>query len=496
MFVSVPIVYIFAQLFTPISETWRHLVDNLLADYVINTLLLCIGVGIITLFLGIPTAWWISTCEFPFREKLTWLLVIPLAIPTYINAAIYKAIGGSWVMNMGGAIIVISLVLYPYVYLIARSIFEKQSKSLLEVAEILGKNRWQTFFSVALPLARPAIFGGLFLVLMEVLNEYGAVKYYNINTFTKGIFRAWFSLNDLGAAVKLSVFLMIFVFVLVSIESWERKKQRFHDVSFAPKPLNRLPLKGVKAWSVFLYCFLPLLLGFIIPIFQLLYWVSTIWEVTTLPNLATLIGNSMLVSLLSAFIITLVALLLTYAVRISNHYLSKWLFQIATLGYAVPGAVIAMGSMMFLLLIDNWLSDWIIQKKGFWLNATLGGLIYAYLVRFLAVGTNPISSGWQKISKSIDFAALLNGKRRIQTLIYLHLPLLKGSIMACMMLVFVDTLKELPLTLILRPFNFDTLATTAFEMADDERFAVAGISALIIITLGLIPIFILNKWSK
>ena len=484
LLVSAPMLYIIAQLFTPSSENWEHLAETLLLDYLLSTLRLCLGVGVVSLLLGLPAAWLVSTCSFPLSRSLSWALVLPLAIPTYINAAVYKAMVGSQIMNMYGAILVISSVLYPYIYLIARNIFEKQSQSLLEVAEMLGKNRWQTFFGLALPLARPAVVGGLFLVLMEVLNEYGAVKYYNINTLSKGIFRAWFSLGDLGAAVRLSAFLMLFVFIFVGIEFWQRKEKRFHDAAFAPKPVRKTALRGAKAYLALLVCLLPFLLGFALPMSQLLLWTSKAYQETNLPNVWEWVANSTLVASLSAVVVCFFALLLYYAVRIGNETSSHFFSQIANLGYAIPGTVIAIGTLTTLLSLGNLL------------NATLFGLIYAYLVRFLAVGSNPIETGWQKISRNIDYAAQLSGKRRLASLVGLHIPMLKNSILACLLLVFVDTMKELPLTLILRPFNFDTLATKSFEFADDERFASAAIISLIIIATSLIPTFLLDRLGK
>lgn len=494
--VSTPMFYIAFQLFSPATEVWNHIVESLLLDYVMSTIKLCAGVAFFTLLWGLPSAWFVSTCEFPLRRLLSWALVLPLAIPTYINAAVYKAIFGSQVMNLYGAIVVLSTVLYPYIYLISRNIFERQSQSIMEVAEMLGKNRWQSFFSLALPLARPAVFGGLFLVMMEVLNEYGAVKYYGINTFTKGIFRAWFSFNDVGAAVRLSALLMVFVFAFVGIEYWQRKQQKFHDAAFSPKPIQRKKLKGIKSWLVFLVCFLPVLLGFLLPISQLAYWASVAWAETNLSNIFQLMGNSSLIALLSALVVSFFAVLLHYAVRISNQTVTKFFSQIANLGYAIPGAVIAIGSMVTLISFDHFLSSLIAQKQTLWLNATLFGLTYAYLVRFLAVGANPIETGWQKIGKNIDYAAQMSGKRRITSLFSVHLPMMRGSIAICLLLVFVDTLKELPLTLILRPFNFDTLATKTFELADDERFASAGITALLMVGVGLIPTILLNNLVK
>jgi iron(III) transport system permease protein len=482
--VSAPMLYILAQLFTPSTGEWQHITETLLLDYLWTTFLLCVGVGVCALLLGLPTAWLVSTCRFPFSKQLSWALVLPLAIPTYINAAVYKSMIGTAVMNMYGGALVIAAVLYPYVYLIARNVFERQSQSLLEVAEMLGKNRWQTFWGLALPLARPAVAGGLFLVLMEVLNEYGAVKYYNINTLSKGIFKAWLSLGDLGAAVRLSAFLMLFVFAFMGIEYWQRKKKRFHDAAFAPKPIRKVVLTGVSAYLALLACLLPFLLGFVFPIIQLFSWASKTFQETYLPNVLLLVSNSAWVAGLSAFAVCGIAILLHYAVRISNQPTSKLLSQVANLGYAIPGAVIAIGTLTTLLLFGNFL------------NATLVGLLYAYLVRFLAVGGNPIETGWQKISKNIDYAAQIAGKRRLESLFGLHIPMLKNSVFACLLLVFVDTMKELPLTLILRPFNFDTLATKSFEFADDERFASAAITSLIIIAVSLVPTFLLDRLGK
>jgi iron(III) transport system permease protein len=494
--ISAPICYIAFQLFSPSSEIWSHIVETLLLDYVVSTLKLCMGVAFFTLLLGLPSAWLVSTCKFPLRQLLSWALVLPLAIPAYINAAVYKAIFGSPIMNMYGAVLVMSAVLYPYIYLISRNIFERQSQSVLEVSEMLGKNRWQTFFNLVLPLSRPAVVGGLFLVMMEVLNEYGAVKYYGINTFTKGIFRAWFSFNDVGAAVRLSALLMVFVFIFVGLEYSQRRQKRFYDSAFSPKPVKRIVLKGIKSWLVFLVCLLPVFVGFLLPVSQLVYWAITVWAETNLVNIFELIYNSTLIAWLSALVVSLFAIIIYYSVRISNQPVTSFFLQISNLGYAIPGAVIAIGSMVTLISFDNFLSSFIAQKQGFWLNATFSGLTYAYLVRFLAVGANPIETGWQKISKNIDYAAQMSGRRRIMNLFLLHLPMMKGSIAVCVLLVFVDTLKELPLTLILRPFNFDTLATKAFELADDERFASSGITALLIVGVGLMPTFLLNKLIK
>jgi iron(III) transport system permease protein len=504
---TLPILYIAFGLLLPADDTWRHLSTYLLPNYLYNTSIILIGIGFISLLLGIPTAWLVSAYRFPMQKTLSWLLILPLAIPAYINAYTYKALCSkglfyTWfgvyidVMNLQGAILVIASVLYPYIFLIARSSFENIPQSLIEASQLLGKSKYYTFFHIILPIARPAMIGGLVLVLMEGLNEYGTFKYYSIQTFSTGIFRAWFAMDSIASAIRLAACLLVFVFTLLSIEKWQSRKLRFSNAQ-TQKPLRKQQLKGWKAVLAILVCLVPCMLGFGIPILQLLHWASQIWKEVNLPNFTTLISNSLLLASISAIVVVIPALLLNYVQRISPQLWVQTTVRIASLGYAIPGAIIAIGTMATLLVIDRWLSTvFALKLSNLWLSGTTGGLIYAYSVRFFSVASQPIAARWQQISPNMDNASWLLGKNRLKTFFLLHLPLLKGSLAAAMLLVIVDVLKELPLTLILRPFNFDTLATTAFEFADDERLVSASISSLLIILVGLLPVIGLNKLLK
>lgn len=507
LLLMLPVFYIGIGLLSPADDTWQHLASHLLPDYITNTTIVLAGMAILTLFLGVPTAWIVSAYNFRFRNFFAWSLVLPLAIPSYINAYIYKAMFSkgliySWfgiyfdVMNIYGAILVMSSVLYPYIFLVARSTFENLPQSIIEASQLLGKSKIHTFSFIILPIARPAIIGGLVLVLMEGLNEYGTFKYYSIQTFSTGIFRAWFSMGSLPAAIRLAACLLLLVFVLLSVEKWQSRKLRFNQSQTA-RPLQRKQLSPINTIFAIIFCAIPFILGFALPMVQLLHWASQIWQEVNLPDFKTLIINSLFLALLSSFVILLPALLLNYVQRISPQWWLQVAVRVASLGYAIPGAIIAIGSMAVLITLDRWLTDVIVTKQtALWLSGTIGGLVYAYTVRFFSVASQPIASRWQQISPNIDSASWLLGKNRLQTFFLIHLPLLKGSLGAAMLLVMVDVLKELPLTLILRPFNFDTLATAVFEFADDERLVSASIASLLMIAVGLLPIFGLNKLLK
>jgi iron(III) transport system permease protein len=380
--------------------------------------------------------------------------------------------------------------------LIARSTFENIPQSFIEASQLLGKSKYYTFFLIILPLARPAIIGGLVLVLMEGLNEFGTFKYYSIQTFSTGIFRAWFSMGSLPAAIRLAACLLILVFVLLSIEKWQSSKLRFAN-SQTQRPLKRKQLKGFYAFFAIFITSIPFFLGFAMPVLQLVHWASQVWQDVSLPDFKTLIINSLTLAFISAFVIVIPALLLNYVQRISPQIWVQTSVRIASLGYTIPGAIIAIGSMAVLIAIDHFLSDIIESKKtALWLSGTILGLIYAYTIRFFSVASQPIMARWQQISPNIDNASWLLGKNHFKTFFLIHLPLMKGSLAAAMLLIVVDVLKELPLTLILRPFNFDTLATSAFELADDERLASASVASLLIILVGLLPVIGLNKLLK
>jgi iron(III) transport system permease protein len=455
--------------------------------------------------LGVPTAWLVTRYEFPGRQVLKWALILPLAIPTYIAAYAYSGIFSfkgpinHWlhlqinIMNLPGIMAVLSLVLYPYIYLISRTSFAVQSRQHLEASRILGKNAWKTFFRVALPLSRAAIFGGVGLVVMELLNDYGAMKYFGITTFTTGIFRAWFSIGDLNSAIRLAICLVVFVLGLFAAEKWQRGRARFTDRSQHTRTTARVKLTGWWAATALAVCALPFLLGFIAPMLQLLSWsMQTIDQVLT-PDFLLMVGNSVGLALVAACICTLAAFFVVFARTWSGSVFLQGISRAATVGYAIPGAVIAIGVMIPLL----WLSKPLQSSFGFdfsiLLNDTVVVLVFAYLVRFLAVTYNSVESTYRKMPGSITEASRILGKGAGSTLTGIHFPLVKGGLLTAFILVFVDVMKELPLTLILRPFNFNTLATKAFELAGDDRIIEAANPALIIIIAGLIPILILNR---
>jgi iron(III) transport system permease protein len=499
------------------SETWDHLAAHLLRTYLWNSTLLVVGVGLATLVLGLATAWLVATCDFPGRSLLAWALVLPLAIPTYIMAFTYAELLahdgpvqallqlGPWtpagtaklrtaLMSLPGAGVMLALVLYPYVYLISRTSFQQQSSGILESARILGKGPWTSFFQVALPLARPAIVAGLTLVTMEVLNEYGAVKYFGVSTFTTGIFRAWFSLGDGPAAIRLSAALLLLVLALILFERQQRGRARFDPGSSRFRPPVRIRLRGWGAAAAIVVCGIPVLFGFVIPVAQLAYWALQVRTEALDPRFVRLVLHSFGLASGAAGVTVMAALLIVYTVRLSPTPLLRFGARVSSLGYSIPGAVIAVGLLIPFLWMDRTLLGFFGSGRiGLLLTGTVAALLFAYVVRFLAVAINPLDSGFERICGNLDETSRSLGASPLRTLLRVDLPLLKGTLAAAALLVFVDVMKELPLTLILRPFDFDTLATRAFQLASDEQVARSALPALLIILVGLLPVTLLSR---
>jgi len=509
--ISIPIFIIYINLFGDDSPTWSHITSNLLPQYVINTTFLVSGSIILTLTFGTLSGWLVAAHEFPLRKQLSWLLVLPLTIPTYIAAYAYSGLfeytgpifsflrntlgletNGINIRNIYGAIVVISSVLYPYVYIAARASFLSDSGRLFEAARTLGSSPFANFWRVVLPVSRPAIVAGLSLVIMEVLNEYGAVKYYGVNTFTTGIFRAWFSLEDLQAAIYLSAILMTFVFALIIAERMQRGRRQFKSGS-GDTPIGRYKLKGGQKILATLFCLVPLIAGFVLPIVQLFYWARLTFGKVVRDNFGQLVGNSFFLSALAAIICVIVSILLVYSVRLGRSKRSELLSKIASLGYSIPGAAMAVGIMMTALFVDRVFFQALNISTGLVLTGSLFALVYAYVVRYLAVGYNPIDSGFNKITFSLTEVSRTLGVGPLRSLFLINLPLLKPALWSALLLVFVDVMKELPLTLILRPFNFETLATRAFRYANDEMVPESAPVSLIIIATAIIPVIFLNR---
>ncbi len=515
MFIGMPIFTIAIKLFFGPGETWQHLVENVLLTYTINSLWLVVGCSIITLTLGISSAWIITRYNIPFRKSMEWMLILPLIIPSYITAYAYAGFfdyGGTLeillravnitpfkinVMNIFGLILVLSFSLFPYVYVSAKAVFLNQSGRLIEASKMLGASEQKTFFKIVLPIARPAIIGGLILVIMEVLNDYGAAKYFGVSTFTTGIFRSWFALEEPATAVYLSALLLVVVFLLIFLEQAQRGAKMY---SGSPKSNTKLPKKNVSKTTQFIFVVIagtPIVFGFLIPFMQLIYWAVLTYKDVLTPLFFTIALQSLGLSLLAAFLTVFFALMVLYFPKWNRIKELKGSSKIVILGYAIPGAIIAVGVMLPTLALDKWLIKTINQlwmlDIGLIINGSALVLLYAFIIRFLAVAYNPIEANQLKIGTALPESSKLLGKSNLKTFFKIELPLLKAGIISAFILVFVDIMKELPLTLILKPYDINTLAVKAYEYASDELIMETAIPSLSIIATGIIPVILLNR---
>ena len=519
LILSLPILTIAFSVFEPPGENWQHLKDTVLPEYLGNSMLLTFGVGSVTLLIGVSTAWLTAMCRFPGKNLFVWLLLLPMAMPAYIVAYTYtgmldfagpvQTIIRDWtgwryqdyyfpqIRSMAGAITMLSLVLYPYVYLLGRSTFLEQSAGVMEVSRTLDCGPWTVFYRVALPLARPAIVAGLSLALMETLADYGTVAYFGLGVFTTGIFRTWFGLGDYTSAAKLASLLLLFVFVLIIMERVSRNKAQYHNSSGKLTHFSEYRLQGLKAWGAFATCAIPVFLGFFLPASQLSLWALETWSEMVDDRFFELIRNSFLLGLVAALISVVLALFLGYGKRILPGKTTIASIRTASIGYAIPGTVIAVGVIIPFAWIDGRIDDFMQSSfgisSGLIFSGTIVAVMFAYVVRFLAISLQTVESGLDKIKPSMDDAARSLGYRPRETLFKIHIPLMKSSTLTALMIVFVDVMKELPATLILRPFDFNTLAVRAFELASDERLADSSTAALTIVIVGLLPVIFLSK---
>ena len=519
LILSVPVLTIAGFVLEPAGENWEHLKQTVLPEYLSNSALLVAGVAVGTLLIGVSTAWLTAMCRFPGKKLFVWMLLLPLAMPAYIIAYTYTGLFDftgpvqsqirewtGWgygdyyfpeIRSLGGAISMLSLVLYPYIYLLARSAFVEQSICVLEVSRTLGCGAWCSFYRVALPLARPAIVAGLSLALMETLADYGTVSYFGLGVFTTGIFRTWFGLGDSAAAAKMAALLLMFVFTLVVIERVSRKQARFHHTTNKYSQLPEYQLNGIPAWIAFLVCLMPVVLGFLLPAGQLTAWAIITFDEMVDASFVQLTLHTILLGISAAFLSVLLAVFLAYGKRMLAKPSVFVSIRIAALGYAIPGTVVAVGIIIPFAWLDNTLDEFMREhfaiSTGLLLSGSLFAVMFAYMVRFLAVSLQTIESGLGKIKPSMDDAARALGKSPRETLFKIHMPLMKGSLLTALLIVFVDVMKELPATLILRPFNFNTLAVRAFELASDERLADSSTAALMIVAVGLLPVIYLSK---
>ena len=511
-----PVAVVLASVFVSSGDIWRHLQETVLADYIRNSLWLMLGVGALALPLGVIPAWLVTSFRFPLSRQLEWALLLPLAFPAYIIAYTYTGLldfagpaqswlreafgAGYWfpeVRSLPGAAVMLALVLYPYVYLLTRAAFQEQSACAVEAARVLGAGPTRAFFRVALPLARPAIVAGLSLALMETLADYGVVQYFGVATFTTGIFRTWFGLGSSVAAAQLSALLMGFVLALILLENRARKQARYHHASNRYRPAAPKKLQGWRSGLAFALCALPVGFGFIIPAAQLSVWAAQTYGASMNRQFLALAWHSVELALIASALALGAALALAYARRLQPGPLTYAVNRLLSLGYAVPGTVIAIGVLLPFTWLDRQLAKWLglllDVDAGLALSGTIAILVFAYLARFLAVSLNTVEAGLEKIRPAMDEASRSAGVGGFGLLRRVHGPMMRSSLLAAALLVFVEVLKELPATLILRPFNYNTLAVRAFELANDERLAAASLPALTIVLVGIIPVMILNR---
>jgi iron(III) transport system permease protein len=519
--VAVPILSVGANLLLGGGgDTWQHMASTVLPSYVFNSLILCVAVAAGVIVVGVATAWLVSAHTFPGSKIFEWALVLPLAVPAYVMAYTYTDLlqfvgpvqtalreitgweGGQYwfpdIRSVGGAALVFVFVLYPYVYLLARAAFLERASGILEVGSSLGLGRWKSFLRLSLPLARPAIATGAALALMETLADYGAVSYFGVPTFTTGIYRAWFALGDRVAAAQLSAALLGCVALVLFLERASRGRARFNNTSGRKRPMAGRRLRGRAAFAACLTCLLPLTLGFLLPAGLLLSMALRSGDAEFGARFIELARNSFVLAAVTAVIAVALAVLIAYAGRMSRHLLLRLVNSTVGLGYAVPGSVIAVGVLIPVTQIDHWLAATVSavtgHNPGLLLTGGIGALVYAYLVRFLTVSLRTVETSLAKITVNMDDAARSLGYPALAALRRIHLPLLSGSMLTAALLVFVDVMKELPATLVMRPFNFDTLATQTYTLASDERLAEASTAALTIVAVGVLPL-ILMSWQ-
>ncbi len=516
LFIIFPLFNLFMGLSQVPSETWNHVKNYLLLNTVITTLILILGVSFFSLIIGLYSAYVTVHYDFYGKKLLSWMLILPLAIPSYIAAYIYAdmvSYTGTFfrlmefinlplsvnIMSLPGAIFIFSFTLYPYTYMLARSALKKQSVKYSESARLLGYGPINIFRKVTLPLLRPALVAGSFLVILETLNDYGVVAYFNVRVFSFAIFNAWFNLGDLDSAIRLSSLLLLLVFSIIIIERSIRGKK---DYQILANTLTHksMPLKGIKSIIYPMILWLILGFGFIIPFGQLIYYLVISFNRAFRSDLIYIILNTISITLFASFLVVVIALCLANFYRFRITKFNQVWVKITNLGYAIPGAVIAISVNLFFIKTDRFLVPlyrfFNSESRTLVLSLSLFMLIFAYILRFMAIGYNSIENSYEKIGKKYTESAYLLGHGKLSTLIKIDVPLLKHGLIAAYIIVFIDVIKELPLTLILRPANYDTLATLVYEYASDERLQESSLAALLLILISAALIYLLTHPRK
>ncbi len=520
LLISLPIFAVVYLAFFPDENAWPHLLNTVLPSYLLNTIILMAGVGFLTLAIGTGSAWLVVTYDFPGKRWLSWALLLPFAVPAYVVAYVYTDVleyAGpvqtglralfSWessqdywfpeIRSMGGAILMMSLVLYPYIYMLARSAFLEQSISLYRIARSLGSSPLQFFYRVSLPIARPALAVGLALVLMETLNDFGTVDYFAVRTLTAGLYDTWLNMGNLGGAAQIAVLMVVVVIILISLERYSRRQQKQFNSRNPGAPIPSIKLTGKYAYGASALAFTPVLFGFIIPFMVLANYAVRYFEISWSNEFLTYALNSFSLASMAAIITLILGLILAYSKRMNKNKATRFFVGFSSLGYAVPGAVLAIGIIIPFAALDNFVDglmrEYFQFSTGLILSGTAFAIVFSYSVRFLAVASGSIESSLDKITPNMDMASRSMGHSHLSTLIRVHIPMIRRGALTAMLVVFVDCLKELPATLILRPFNFETLATQVYQFASDELLEQSALSALVIVLVGIIPVVLLDK---
>ena len=517
--ISAPVIFVLSSIFSDTGEIWSHLASTVLPRYLLNSFILMLGVGCGVSVIGVGAAWLVTMCRFPGSRIFEWAMLLPLATPAYILAYTYTellefygpvqmwlreifgwtSVSDYWfpqIRSLGGAIALLTLTLYPYVYLLTRVAFLEQSTCTLEASRSLGANPWRSFFTIALPLARPAIMAGLALALMETLNDFGTVQYFGVDTFTTGIYRTWFGMGERVAAAQLAAVLLLFILWLILLELWSRRQAKYYQTTSQQQQLKRFPLDGIRGIATSFACLFPVFLGFLLPAGLLLEMTITESGASFRGRFWDYASHSLTLAGITAVLGGAIALLMAYGVRLNRNWGMGISTRIAAMGYAIPGSVIAVGILIPIGTIDNAIDGFMRSmfgiSTGLLLSGTMTALVFAYLVRFMAVAFGAVESSLVKIKPSLDDASRSLGYGVTKTLIKVHVPMMWGGLLTGAMLTFVDVMKELPATMVIRPFNFDTLAIRVYNLAADERLSEAAGPALAIVLVGIIPVIILS----
>lgn len=513
--VVMPLVFILFSWQSAQLEVWQHLVDTGLFRLIKNTFVLMLGVGVIVMLVGVSLAWLTAVCEFPGRRWFDWALVLPLAVPTYVVAfvalglmsysgpvlTVWRDMFGreAWypeIRSTLGVVLVMSSVLYPYVYMLARSSFLQQGRSLTDAARVLGLSPWQSFFQVVLPMARPAIVAGMALALMEALADFGAVAVFNYDTFTTAIYKSWFGFFNLQAAAQLASLLLLFVALALVLEQQARGRRKVH--SSALRRYERIQLAGWKRWAAAGYCFGILAVAFIVPIVQLILWVVENQFGGFDVRFFKLVEHTFLLGFISALIVALWAVVVAYSQRLDKSVWKEFIVRLTALGYALPGSVLAVGVIMAFTFLDRTILWPLFGNGGFGqvLVGSLAALLLAYAIRYFSVGLGPVQAGFERVKPQLQEVAHTLGCNQWDVLRRVYLPLITPGVLTALVLVLVDVMKEMPATLLLRPFGWDTLAVRVYEMTSEGEWERAALPALTLVSISILPVALMIRKSR